>query len=139
MNISNRESIYSYFTKFIHEYISNLSPHKKGGTGALFCDQPITRECCGHPFPMPPSKKKTSAKGTPKLTAAHNFLPLLTKPAEVMGERIRGAGQGMEGLPSRRQGEAAPLHRTRHTSGPRHARLRRHLDFNMGSCGLYFF
>ena len=51
---------------------------------------------------MPSSKRKPAAgRNTPKLTAAHNFLPLLTKPAEVVGEYIAMRGKEWQGCPVR--------------------------------------
>ena len=50
---------------------------------------------------MPSSKRKPAAgRNTPKLTAAHNFLPLLTKPAEVVvGEYIAMRGKEWQDCP----------------------------------------
>jgi hypothetical protein len=48
---------------------------------------------------MPPRKKAASGNGTSML-AAHNFLPTLTKPMEIIGDYIAMQGKDWTGCPS---------------------------------------
>ena len=49
--------------------------------------------------PMAPKRKPAAGKSTPKL-AAHNFLPMLTKPAEVIGDYVSLQGKEWTGCPA---------------------------------------
>ena len=48
---------------------------------------------------MAPKRGKAAGKATSKLTA-HNFLPTLSKPAEVIGEYIKMQGKDWKGCPA---------------------------------------
>ena len=48
---------------------------------------------------MAPKRKLAAGKATPKL-AAHNFLPVLTKPAEVIGDYVSLQGKEWTGCPA---------------------------------------
>ena len=48
---------------------------------------------------MAPKRKPAAGKATPKL-AAHNFLPVLTKPAEVIGDYVSLQGKEWTGCPA---------------------------------------
>ena len=47
---------------------------------------------------MAPKRKPAAGKATPKL-AAHNFLPMLTKPAEVIGDYVSLQSKEWTGCP----------------------------------------
>ena len=69
---------------------------------------------------MPPKKLPKATAGTGKLVA-HNFLPTLTKPDQVLGEFISMAGKEWSGCPAadkeklfrcvKRFGSSPPVHR----------------------------
>ena len=65
---------------------------------------------------MAPKRKPAAGKATPKL-AAHNFLPMLTKPAEVIGDYVSLQSKEWTGCPAAdkeiRSGSGLQVHRAR--------------------------